>query len=285
MVVNRRATAIREVEITFQGYANAEHRIKDMFTGIDTIFSKSDVGSDGRFVYNTQIDSGAAKLLLLDKAPAAPQNLVITNAGHNGQHPILHWDANSEPDLSHYQIYRGDQDPETGQVNWSAIATTSTTTWTDPDITINTASQTTIFYRVTAMDTASLESDDSNQVWTNGNYVPKVSQTYASKDLLALPQKFTLLPNYPNPFNPETAIRYGLPAAANVQLVILNVLGQPVRTLVSSNQSAGWYALKWDGRDGTGQPVASGIYLYRIQVRSNDGGQAFISMAKMLLAR
>ena len=80
-----------------------------------------------------------------------------------------------------------------------------------------------------------------------------------------LPVASSLQPNYPNPFNSSTQIPYRVSAAGPVRLVIYNVLGQPVHTLVDEIQAAGTYQVSWDGRDHRGTRVANGIYLYRLQ--------------------
>jgi hypothetical protein len=100
-----------------------------------------------------------------------------------------------------------------------------------------------------------------------------------------LPTEFTLKANYPNPFNPETVIEYGLPEAGDVQLQIVNLLGQTVRTLVSGPQDAGWHNAVWDGRNVSGQQVSSGTYLYRIVVTSSSGEILFTESRQMLLAK
>ena len=85
----------------------------------------------------------------------------------------------------------------------------------------------------------------------------------------ALPEvvPLTLYPNYPNPFNPITQIAYELLEAGEVSLVVYNLLGQQVRVLVQGRQEAGYYRVTWDGRDGYGRSVSSGIYLYRLASR------------------
>ena len=80
----------------------------------------------------------------------------------------------------------------------------------------------------------------------------------------AFPSQYTLGQNYPNPFNPDTEIKYGLAAGGPVRLVIYNLLGQEVRTLVDGVQAAGYYQVLWDGRNQRGRTVGSGVYLYRI---------------------
>ena len=82
-----------------------------------------------------------------------------------------------------------------------------------------------------------------------------------------MPTAFALGANYPNPFNPATTIPLSVPAdAEDVELAIYNVLGQPVRQVWAGPLAAGEHRLGWDGRDGQGQAVAAGVYLYRLQV-------------------
>ena len=81
----------------------------------------------------------------------------------------------------------------------------------------------------------------------------------------SIPTETALLPNYPNPFNPETSIPYQLKEAADIRLTVYDVHGQVVRTLAAGFQSAGVYrnrdrAAYWDGRNERGEPVATGVY-------------------------
>jgi len=95
----------------------------------------------------------------------------------------------------------------------------------------------------------------------SGNVVTGVvSQTAES-----LPTKFELQQNHPNPFNPETTIRYTLPSSGRVVLKIYNMLGEEIRTLVNEDQSAGYKSVVWDGKNNLGHKVSSGIYVYRLQ--------------------
>ncbi|MGH7597280.1 MAG: FlgD immunoglobulin-like domain containing protein, partial [bacterium] len=94
-----------------------------------------------------------------------------------------------------------------------------------------------------------------------------------------LPKTFTLYPNYPNPFNPETAIRFYLPEESEVKLTLFNVVGETVKTLVSGRRAAGNHAEIWDGRNDHGELVASGVYF--LQMRAGD----FKAVQKMVLTR
>ena len=94
-----------------------------------------------------------------------------------------------------------------------------------------------------------------------------------------LPDTFSIAQNYPNPFNPETTIPYALPQSVHVNLVIYNVLGQQIRTLVNEIKPAGYHRVVWDNKDDFGKSVSSGIYLYRIVAGD------FVERKKMLLLK
>jgi len=96
------------------------------------------------------------------------------------------------------------------------------------------------------------------------------------------PRSFALHQNFPNPFNPETHIRYDLPVGLEptpTTLIIYNLLGQKVRTLVDEKQGPGRYAVTWDGRDENGNLTPTGVYIY--QLRSRD----FVQSRKTILLR
>jgi len=88
-----------------------------------------------------------------------------------------------------------------------------------------------------------------------------------------------LHPNYPNPFNASTEIRYQLPEDADVSMKVYNAAGQTIRTLIDARQPAGFHAAAWDGTDDDHRNVASGIYFCRLQA----GGTA--ETIKMALVR
>ena len=79
-----------------------------------------------------------------------------------------------------------------------------------------------------------------------------------------LPEASGLLPNSPNPFNSATLITYQLSSAGPVKLVIYNVLGQPVRTLVNESQAKGLYQIRWDARNQAGVSLSTGVYVARL---------------------
>ena len=94
-----------------------------------------------------------------------------------------------------------------------------------------------------------------------------------------LPTTYALSQNYPNPFNPNTQIAFDLPRKAHVTLDVYNVLGRKVATLVDKTLSQGSYVADWDGRSSGGQPIASGIYFYRLHT------EQFTQTKKMVLLK
>lgn len=91
----------------------------------------------------------------------------------------------------------------------------------------------------------------------------KVDITYEKEK--ERPSDFSLSQNYPNPFNPETYIDFTLPHEAEVSLMIYNVKGQVVKTLIQGRMSAGAHTVRWNGRNNTGERVSSGVYFYKFK--------------------
>ncbi|NIW68183.1 T9SS type A sorting domain-containing protein [candidate division KSB1 bacterium] len=91
-------------------------------------------------------------------------------------------------------------------------------------------------------------------------------------------QSFVLEQNYPNPFNPSTEIRFELPVERHVNLIIYNVLGRKIKTLVDEVKEAGSHSVTWDGTDENGQPVPSGVYFYRFDAGMVSGTKKMILM-------
>ncbi len=126
---------------------------------------------------------------------------------------------------------------------------------------------------------------DKTQVLTNvaPNQFLKIEEeqtTELTESLLySTPSGYHLADNYPNPFNPETTIEYEMPTSGSLRLEIYNMLGQKIKTLIDQNQVAGSHRVVWNGKNESGEAVASGIYLYRIQ------SDNFTATKRMLLIR
>jgi Flagellar hook capping protein len=94
-----------------------------------------------------------------------------------------------------------------------------------------------------------------------------------------LPKQFALHDNYPNPFNPNTTIRFDLPKDIDVSIIIYNLLGQKVKTIDKSQMNAGFHSITWNGTNNYGAQVSAGMYFY--QLRTSD----FVKTKKMVLLK
>jgi hypothetical protein len=95
----------------------------------------------------------------------------------------------------------------------------------------------------------------------------------------AVPGRFALHQNSPNPFNPTTSVKYDMASAGDVNIAVFNVLGQEVKELVNGYSEAGSHEVIWDGKNTYGEQVASGIYFYRIET------EQFNETKKMILLK
>jgi hypothetical protein len=90
---------------------------------------------------------------------------------------------------------------------------------------------------------------------------------------------YELAQNFPNPFNPNTEIRFSLAKSEKVELVVYDILGRKVATIMNATANAGKHVALWNGRDDFGYPVASGVYIYRLQTKN------FVQSKKMILMK
>ncbi len=95
----------------------------------------------------------------------------------------------------------------------------------------------------------------------------------AAEPFAALPPSFTLMHNYPNPFNPSTTIEYRLTRSEHVVLTVHDLLGQRIQTLIDGTRPAGTYSVRWDGKDDTGHLMPSGVYFYRMRAGKRVEGR------------
>jgi hypothetical protein len=99
------------------------------------------------------------------------------------------------------------------------------------------------------------------------------------------PTEYDLNGNYPNPFNPTTTIKYALPADSRVEVLIYDIMGREVKTLVNGYNGIGYKEVMWDGRNNEGQQVSSGIYICRIKATSLEDLSVFDKSIKLLLMK
>lgn len=156
---------------------------------------------------------------------------------------IIKWNRNLESDIAGYKVYYG----KFSRVYSYCVKLSKVTEYT-----IATMQDTGIFYfAVTAYDSAGNESIYSEEVSirivNNGS-----------------PPFFSLMSNYPNPFNPETRIPYALSKRLFITLGVYDILGREVKILDQGIKKPGKYEVKWDGKNQYSIPVANGIYFYRL---------------------
>ena len=100
--------------------------------------------------------------------------------------------------------------------------------------------------------------------------------TNINNDSEIVPLSYRLSQNYPNPFNPSTTVQFELPQLSKVNLVIFDLLGRKVKTLVNKSVAPGKYEVQWDGRNEGGVPISSGIYILHFRAREFEQNRRII---------
>ncbi|UCH82626.1 MAG: T9SS type A sorting domain-containing protein, partial [Candidatus Latescibacterota bacterium] len=193
-------------------------------------------------------------------APAEPHGFCVTYNSEQGN--VLNWGPSQDNDFLHFNVYReatsgapeGPQgSPSTNASNLAAgtqtlVHSTTATSWTDP-----VPEGWRYSYSLSVVDIHGNESDRQGPEDVTGieDFRP--------------PKTIALYQNVPNPFNPTTVIRYDIDKdGTDVSLIIFDVGGRLVRTLVDEPQDAGKRTVRWEGKDARGNTVSSGVYFYRL---------------------
>ncbi len=177
-------------------------------------------------------------------APGVPGGLMATGMD-DGIH--LSWDISPEEDFQYF-ILEKSADAEFTEPE---IFETADTSYLDPDYILNQAN----YYRLAAVDHAGNMSD----------YSDVVNAAVLAIDVDLIPDVYALHQNYPNPFNPVTTLRYDLPEDAMVTIMIYDIMGRRIKTLVNIDQTAGYRSIHWNATNNLGQSVSAGMYIYTIQ--------------------
>jgi hypothetical protein len=93
---------------------------------------------------------------------------------------------------------------------------------------------------------------------------------------IKIPNEFSLMKNYPNPFNPKTNIQFTVPEQSFVKLFIYDINGKTVYKIINSELKSGYYNVVWDGTNELGLKVGSGIYFYRLEAKNYTSSQKMI---------
>lgn len=218
------------------------------------------VAEAGGFMFPSGVASGYS---VDNLAPGAPQDLVLETDHFD---VLLAWtpSGQDDEDLHHYNLYRS-ADPGFTPGPATLLADVAVTSYAEIRV-----PQGTWYFRVSGVDVHGNEGPASNVagmlslVPVDGGHVPLVPAVSEAA---------------PNPFNPATEIRGELPVATRVLLVVYDVRGRAVRTLVDGLREAGPFSEAWDGRDDGGRALPSGAYFARLSAGGHE------SVLKLLLAR
>ena len=188
---------------------------------------------------------------------------MITNAGTQAP-PQLAWNANTEDDLSHYQVWRRVLVLES---QFQLIATTTATSYTDNSGFQDSQGYETRYY-VRAVNNHNRISLPSNH-YTVYLQMPQLLSRTADVD--EAPVELSLHPNYPNPFNPTTTIRFDLPQTVHVRLTVYDMLGRKVARLTDQVMPAGEHQTAWDARSNP-----SGMYILRLEAGAHTHNRTML---------
>ena len=196
-------------------------------------------------------------------SPAVPSGLLALITEQDAVQ--LTWDAPVDADFEYFRIYRSNEsgfDPSGIEPYSESIGTL----FIDTEVSIDQI----YYYILSAVDSHGNESGFSEEV----------SATIVGiEGGEIIPSDYVLYDAYPNPFNPSTTIKYGLPYQSDATLIIYNLMGQEIVRWDEYNLTAGYYEKTWNGTNKFGVPVVSGVYLYKFITGD------FVVTRKMLLLK
>jgi hypothetical protein len=233
---------------------------------LDVNGSRSDIGIYGGLL--------GEKYSYQDLAPRPPRNL---SAVVDSEYITISWNPNTEADFNSYNLFRDTTANFVADSNTFVIELNDTFYHhlIPPGIDA-------FYYKLTAADNQGNVSGLSEElavIITSVNEYPTIVSNYQ------------LYQNYPNPFNPSTKIAYKLKERGYVKLYVYDIKGELISVLVNQTQNAGYYEVEFSGKrqDGRGETLgerlASGIYIYRIDIKNNNNIPIFTDMKKMLMIK
>ena len=197
------------------------------------------------------------------------------------QHPLLIWWVSAYPyNSNNYNIYR-----KVNNGNWELIkANQPSPPFIDEEVIFSKPYSDSYSYKVFGVSgDGTKESDNTtNVVSIMGNGISNKFQFHINE---YFPSDFSFVNPFPNPFNPETTIKYDLPEQSKVHLTIFDLLGRKINTLKNNTEDAGFYSIKWNGTDENGKPLSSGMYIVNISAQSLEREEMFTQSQKVVLMK
>ncbi|MFH1212692.1 MAG: C39 family peptidase [Candidatus Neomarinimicrobiota bacterium] len=218
----------------------------------------------------------AVTVIHLTENPPVPQN--FTGSWSNN-HPKISWNAVPVSDLNHYEIWK-----KRGGGSWFLRTTTTATYWIDEQETKYTYPSTKeyVYYKICAVDDEDNKSDfTAEKSFCVNAWLEKSNPADSGAVALAsnTPEVLLLYPSAPNPFNNSTTIRFSLPTATTVDLLICDINGKVVRNLIrNETYPVNYHSVVWDGNNDDGQRISTGLYLVIFKTRERVFQQKLIML-------
>ena len=212
-----------------------------------------------------------------DDAPLVPANFTITHS--QNWHPYLQWSLNTEADIQYYYLESSKKTTVAGSqwTAWEIIPAIVSTQNYYEDLTVNGAGSGAMLvrYRLRAKDYNNYSDYTNNlQIAYGMNIEKRLIQNNKTLD------NYSLIQNYPNPFNPSTVISYSLKDKGFVKLKVYGIKGELVKVLVNESKDAGYYESEFNGKG-----LASGVYIYRIEVMGEGDKPVYSDIKKTVLLK
>ncbi|MHC1738247.1 MAG: T9SS type A sorting domain-containing protein [Ignavibacteriaceae bacterium] len=231
---------------------------------LDKDSTRSDIGMYG--------GPGGEVYQYLDLPPLTPRNIQYT-ANINEKKIIFSWKKNSESDFKEYHVFRDTVQgftPDSSHLY--LILPDSTLGDTAQFIDTYSGENAKYYYRIIATDNQGNDSEASDEISVVITGVEIIDVEIATD--------YQLYQNYPNPFNPKTVISYQLAVSCYVKVMVYDIKGELLETLVNEYKPTGYYEVEFNA-----SKYASGIYLYRIEAIDEGGIPRFMDMKKMILIK
>jgi hypothetical protein len=209
----------------------------------------------------------------IETEPPVAVTLTSFSAIQTNEGVLVSWTVASEIGNAGYNIYKSAS--ETGareKMNDILIG--------NPENMIMTSGQSYHFIDDESNQTLAFYTLEAIAVDGSSEYYGPVQASIASAvDDQQTPIEFALEQNYPNPFNPSTTIEYAVPEPTSMTIVIYDIQGRAIKTLVNATHAAGSYSVVWDATNRFGEPVPSGLYIYRMHTST------FTKLSRMTLLK